>query len=213
MHRASILPRAAEAVGRLAPHLEYIMRKVFDAMSVSLDGSIEATNGDLRWSFPDEELHKHFNDRESAIDIHLHGRRPYENMAAHWPTADENPTAPIVEIAYARIWKGVKKMDFAKTIKEVGWNSHLVSVNIADEVNRPKAQPGNDMSVGGAGIASTFMQLGLVDEYRLYVHPIILGSGKPMFPHAHDKSNLKLIETHAFGSGVVLLKLANKGAA
>ena len=213
MHRACILPRAAEAVGRLAPHLEYIMRKVFDAMSVSLDGSIEATNGDLRWSFPDEELHKHLNDRESMIDIHLYGRRPYENMAAQWPTADENPSAPAVEVEYARIWKEMKKIVFAMTLKEVGWNSQLVSVNIADEVNRPKAQPGNDMSVGGAGIASTFMQLGLVDEYRLYVHPIILGSGKPMFPHAHDKSNLKLIETHAFGSGVVLLRLANKGAA
>ena len=189
------------------------MRKVIYAMSVSLDGFIEATNGDLRWSFPDEELHKHFNDRETMIDIHLYGRRLYENMAAYWPTADENPSAPKVEIEYARIWKDMKKIIFSKTLKKAGWNSQLVSENIAEEVNRLKAQPGKDMSVGGAGLASTFMQLGLIDEYCLYIHPIILGSGKPMFPHLHDKINLKLIETHTFGSGVVLLKLANKGAA
>ena len=182
------------------------MRRVIYAMSVSLDGFIEATNGDLRWSFPDEELHKHFNDRETMIDIHLYGRRLYENMAAYWPTAGENPSAPRVEIEYARIWKDMKKIVFSRTLKEVGWNSQLVSENIAEEVNSLKAQPGKDMSVGIAGIASAFMQLGLIDEY-------CLGSGKPMFPHLHAKINLKLIETHTFGSGVVLLKLANRGAA
>ncbi len=89
------------------------MRKVIYAMSVSLDGFIEAMNGDLRWSFPDEELHKHFNDRESAIDIHLYGRRLYENMAAYWPTADENPLAPKHEIEYARIWRNKPKIVFS----------------------------------------------------------------------------------------------------
>jgi dihydrofolate reductase len=182
------------------------MRKVIYAMSVSIDGFIEATNGDLRWSFPDEELHKHFNDRETMIDIHLYGRRLYENMAAYWPTADENPSASKVEIEYARIWKDMKKMVFSKTLKQVGWNSQLVSGNIAEEVNRLKAQPGNDMSVGGAGIAAAFMQLGLIDEYNLYVHPIILGSGKPMFPLLRDKLILQLVETRTFGSGVVLLR-------
>jgi dihydrofolate reductase len=180
------------------------MRKVIYAMSVSLDGFIEATNGDLRWSDPDEELHKHFNDWEAMIDIHLYGRRLYENMAAYWPTAGENPSAPKVEVEYARIWKEMKKIVFSKTLKKVGWNSQLVSENITEEVNRLKAQPGKDMSVGGAGLASTFMQLGLIDEYCLYVHPIILGGGKPMFPHLRDKINLQLVETRTFGSGVVL---------
>jgi dihydrofolate reductase len=175
-------------------------------MSVSLDGFIEATNGDLRWSFPDEELHKHFNDRETMIDLHLYGRRLYENMAAYWPTADENPSAPRVEIEYAHIWKDMEKIVFSKTLKKVGWNSRLASGNIAEEVNRPKAQPGNDMSVGGAEIASTFMQLGLIDEYWLYVHPVVLGGGKRMFRQLHDKIDLQLVETRTFGSGVVLLR-------
>jgi dihydrofolate reductase len=197
-----------QAVRQLTPQQEYIMRKVIYAMSVSLDGFIEATNGDLRWADPDEELHKHFNDQETMIDIHLYGRRMYENMAAYWPTADENPSAPRVEIEYARIWKDMKKIVFSKTLKKVDWNSQLVSENIAEEVNRLKAQPGRDMSVGGAGLASAFMQLGLIDEYCLYVYPVILGGGKPMFPQLRDRIDLKLVETRTFGSAVVLLRYA-----
>ncbi len=191
---------------RLAPGPEAIMRRVMYAMSVSLDGFIEAVNGDLRWSYPDEELHRHFNEQEATIDLHLYGRRLYENMAAFWPTADENPAAPSAEIEYARIWKDMKKIVFSRTLKTVGWNSQLASGDIAEVVNRLKAQPGNDMSVGGAGLASEFMQLGLIDEYRLYVHPVVLGGGKPMFPHLRERINLRLVETRAFGSGVVLLK-------
>ena len=189
------------------------MRKVIYAISVSVDGFIETTSGDISWSFPDAELHHHFNERESTIDTHLYGRRLYENMVAYWPRADENPSAPIFEIEYARIWKEKKKIVFSKTLTQVGWNCQLFRGNIAEEINKLKAQPGKDMSVGGANLASTFMQLSLIDEYCLYVHPIILGSGKPMFPNLRDRIKLKLIETHTFGSGVVLLRLENESAA
>jgi len=182
------------------------MRKVIYAMSVSLDGFIEATDGDLRWSYPDEELHQHFNQQEQLIDIHLYGRGLYENMASFWPTAGENPSAPQVESEYARIWKDMPKIVFSTTLKQVSWNSRLVSANIAGEVNRLKAQPGGDMSVGGAGLAASFMQLGLIDEYRLYLHPLILGAGKPMFGHLQYKINLQLLESRTFSSGVVLLR-------
>jgi dihydrofolate reductase len=182
-------------------------------MSVSLDGFIEDRNGDLNWSYPDEDLHKHFNDLESTIDLHLYGRRLYENMAAYWPTADENPSAPRVEIEYARIWKRMPKIVFSKTIDQVGWNSRLVRGDIAEEVNRLKEQSGKDMSVGGAELASSFMKLGLIDEYWLYLHPVVLGGGKPMFRPLHIKINLLLVETRRFGSGVVLLRyqLADEG--
>ena len=182
------------------------MRKVIYAMSVSLDGFIEAPNGDLRWSFPDEELHKHFNEQEALIDIHFYGRGLYENMSAFWPSADENPEAPETEVQYARIWKSMRKVVFSRKLKQVGWNSQLISEDIAAKVNQLKAQPGQDMSVGGAGLAASFMQLGLIDEYRLYIHPILLGSGKAMFPHLQDRINLQMVETRAFGSGVVLLR-------
>jgi len=182
------------------------MRKVIYGMSVSLDGFIEDRDGDLSWSFPDEELHKHFNEREATIDLHLYGRGLYENMAAYWPTADENPAAPQHEIEYARIWKSMPKVVFSRTLDQVGWNSRLVRGDVAEEVNKLKALPGKDMSVGGAGLAATFMQLGLIDEYWLYINPVVLGGGKPMFPQLHDKVNLQLIETHRFGAGVVLLR-------
>lgn len=182
------------------------MRKVIYAMSVSLDGFIEAANGDISWSFPDEELHKHFNDREATIDTYLYGRRLYENMAAYWPTADENPLAPKHEIEYARIWRSKPKIVFSKTLDQVGWNARLVRGNIADEVNQLKEQPGKDLSVAGAEIAAAFMQLGLIDEYWLYLHPVVLGGGKPMFRQLRDKINLQFVETRKFGRGVVLLR-------
>ncbi len=181
------------------------MRKVIYSISVSLDGFIEAEDGDLSWSYPDAELHRHFNAQESETDTALYGRGLYENMAAFWPTADQNPSAPQVEIEYARIWKAKLKVVFSKTLKKVGWNSRLVSGNPAEEVNRLKAQPGKDMSVGGAALASSFLQMGLVDECRLYVHPVILGGGKPAFSGIQGRVALKLIEMYTFGSGVVLL--------
>lgn len=182
------------------------MRKVIYAMSVSLDGYFEAADGDLGWSFPNEELHQHFNDLERTIDLHLYGRRLYETMAAFWPNADANPQAPEYVIEYARIWKVMPKIVFSKTLASVGWNSRLVSGDIAAEVNRLKARPGGDMSVGGAELAASFMQLGLIDEYRLYVHPVVLGSGRPMFRATPAPVHLQLVETHTFGSGVVLLR-------
>jgi len=189
------------------------MRKVIYAMSVSLDGFIEAADGDLSWSSPDEELHKHFNERESEFAINLYGRRLYENMEAYWPTADEDPSAPEHEKEYARIWRDIPKIVFSKTLAQVGWNARLVRENIAGEVNQLKEQPGKYMNVAGAGIAATFMQLGLIDEYWLYLHPVVLGGGKPMFPKLRDKITLQLVETRKFGRGVVLLKyqLADAG--
>lgn len=188
------------------------MRKVIYAMSVSLDGFIEDANGDLSWSFPNEELHKHFNEMESLIDIHLYGRRLYENMAAFWPTADEVPSAKDSEIEYAHIWKGMRKIVFSTTLTEVGWNSELFKGDIVEEINKLKAQPGRDISVGGANLAGNFMRLGLIDEYRMYIHPVVLGNGKAMFPKLEDKIDLKLIEARTFGSGVVLIRLANQSA-
>ncbi len=182
------------------------MRKIIYALSVSLDGFIEGVDGDLSWSVPDDELHTHFNELEKEIDLNFYGRRLYEMMAAFWPTADEDPSAPGVVVEYARIWKAMKKVVFSTTLKEVGWNSELFNGDIAAYVNKLKAQPGGDMSVGGAGLAASFMHLGLIDEYRLYVRPILLGGGKPMFPSLDESVRLQHVETHTFGSGVVLLR-------
>lgn len=189
------------------------MRRVIYTMSVSVDGFVEAADGDIGWSTPDPELQRHFIDRESAIDTHLYGRRVYETMVAYWPTADEDPSASPFDVEYARIWKERRKLVFSRTLRRVEGHCQLFRGDIAEEIHRLKAQPGKDMFVGGPDLAATFMKLGLIDEYWLYVNPVVLGSGKPMFPHRDERIDLQLIETRGFPSGVVLLKLANKGAA
>ena len=98
------------------------------------------------------------------------------------------------------------KIVFSKTLEQVAWNARLVRDNIAEEIAKLKEQPGKDMVLGGAGIASTFMQLGLIDEYALFVYPVILGSGTRLFPALDDTVNLQLVQTRTFGSGVVFLR-------
>jgi dihydrofolate reductase len=182
------------------------MRKVVYCLNVSLDGFIEDSNGSLDWSNPDEELHRFFNEQEREFDVQLYGRRIYENMAAYWTTAHLNPSAPAHEIEYARIWQGIPKLVFSKTLQQVGENARLVSNNIAEEVSALKRESGKDMVVCGAGLAASFMRLDLIDEYRPVVHPVVLGGGKPMFPALDKIISLRLIETRRFGSGVVLLR-------
>lgn len=182
------------------------MRKVIYSFSVSLDGYIEGPDGGIDWASPDEELHRHFNETEREVGAAFYGRRLYENMSGFWPTAAENPSASPQEIEYAGIWKHMPKIVFSKTLDRVGWNSELLRGGIAEKVAAMKAQPGKNMSVGGASLASAFMNLGLIDEFRLYVHPVILGSGKPMFQGVERRIDLRLVETTTFGSGVVLLR-------
>ncbi len=182
------------------------MRKIIFSMSVSVDGFIEDPAGDFSWADPDTELHQHFNDREHTIDTYLYGRRMYELMTAFWPTADQDPSQPAVVIEYARNWKTKKKFVFSQTLTEAGWDFQILKGDITETVGRMKAQPGRDMSVGGPNLASAFMRLGLIDEIGLYIHPVIVGGGKPMFPKLRDRFNLKLVETRTFGKGVVYLQ-------
>ncbi|MCC7353301.1 MAG: dihydrofolate reductase [Anaerolineae bacterium] len=182
------------------------MRKVIYSLIVSLDGFIETPNRSLDWHSIDEEIHSFVNAQVREMGAFLYGRRLYEVMASFWPTADTDPAAPAYEVEFARIWRDKPKIVFSKTLEKVEWNSRLVRDNIGQEVTRLKAQPGKDMGLGGANIASTFMRLGLIDEYRLYVHPVILGAGTPFFPALDKRINLRLVETHTFGSGVVYLR-------
>jgi dihydrofolate reductase len=182
------------------------MGKLIYATQVSLDGFFEAADGNLDWTGPDAELHQHFNDQERGVAFHLYGRRMYELMSSYWPTADEDPAAQQVEIEYARLWKDMPKIVFSTTLEHVQWNARLVKENAVAEVKKLKAQSGGDLSVGGADLAGVFMQYGLIDEYRLYVLPVILGSGRVWSSILPEKINLQLIETHTFGSGVVLLR-------
>ena len=181
------------------------MRKLIYSMGVSLDGFIAGPDGDFDWGAPDEELHRFHNQRVREIGAHLLGRRLYETML-YWETADENPSASDVELEFARIWKDIPQIVFSKTLDQVVGNARLARGSVAEEVARLKEQPGKDIAVGGAGLASTCIELGLVDEYQLFVSPVVLGGGTPYFPALEERIDLELVETRTFGSRVVYLR-------
>jgi dihydrofolate reductase len=182
------------------------MRKVVLMMSVSLDGFIEGPNRELDWHLVDDELHTHFNQELSKMGAFLDGRVTYELMAAFWPTADADPssTAPMIE--FARIWRDMPKIVFSRTLPRADWNSTIAREVIPEEIERLKSEPGGDMALGGADLAAEFMRHDLIDEYRIYVHPVVIGRGKPLFSLPDTKLDLQLVETRTFGTGVVLLR-------
>ena len=188
-----------------------MMRKIILMMSVSLDGFMEGLHRELDWHLVDNELHTHFNEELAAMGAFLNGRVTYELMAAFWPTADADPasTGPMVE--FARIWRDKPKYVFSRTLERADWNTTVVREVVPEEVRELKGQPGGDLALGGADLAAAFMRHDLVDEYRLYVHPVVIGQGKPLFPPSDARVSLRLAETRAFGNGVVLLRYHRLG--
>jgi dihydrofolate reductase len=182
------------------------MGRLTYSMSVSLDGFVNTPSRSLDWVMVDEELHSFFNDEARETGAFLYGRRLYDLMTDYWPTAETDPAATPAMLEFARIWKETPKIVFSRTLQQVDWNSRLVPDDAVAEVTRLKAQPGFDMSVGGPTTAAVFITAGLVDEYRLYVNPVILGAGTPFFPELDDRIVLDLVETRTFGSGVVYLR-------
>ena len=181
------------------------MRKVIYSMTVSLDGFIAGPHGEIDWSPPDEELHRFHNEQTRELGAHFLGRRLYEEML-YWETADEDPSATDYALEFARIWKALPRIVFSNTLERVEGNARLAGDNVAEEVARLKEQPGQDVAVGGAGLASTLIKLDLVDEYRLFVSPVVLGGGTPYFPPLNARINLELVETRTFGSRVVYVR-------
>jgi dihydrofolate reductase len=182
------------------------MGRLIYSMSVSLDGFVNTPSRSLDWVMVDEELHSFFNDEAREASAFLYGRRLYELMTDYWPTAETDPGATPAMLEFARIWRETPKIVFSRTLERVDWNSRLVRDDAVAEVTRLKAQPGFDMAVGGPTTAAAFIQAGLVDEYRLYVNPVILGAGTAFFPALDDPIRLDLVETRTFGSGVVYLR-------
>lgn len=182
------------------------MRTLFFGMHVSLDGYIEGPDGDLSWTIPDEELHQYFNDLERRVELSLYGRGLYENMADYWPKAAQDASAGPIEMEYAKIWCEQPRIVFSTTLQEAAWAKRIVREKVAEEVRGLKDQPGELISVGGAGLAASLSQMGLIDEYWLYIHPVLLGRGKPMFGPLDEKIDLELVETQRIGARVLMLR-------
>lgn len=175
------------------------MKKVILDLAVTLDGFIEGPNGEIDWCIMDDDMD--FNSFLSQIDTIFYGRVSYDSWGNFQPDADTSA-------AEKKLWKEVhskKKFVFSSQNRQDS-NATFINSDITARVNEIKKQPGNDIWLyGGASLIKTFIQLDLVDTYRISVHPIVLGNGKPLFEDLKDRIRLQLLKTNVFKSGVVQL--------
>ena len=181
------------------------MRNVISFMHVSLDGFTTGPNGELEWVVVDEELETSVDGLFKTVDTALYGRVTYLGMESYWPTVLTDPSARPRDLEHARWVDNVSKIVFSRTLSRVTWkHARLVKDQIAEEIKSLKQQPGLDLMIfGSPGLTHTLMHMGLIDEYRIFLNPIVLGSGIPYFRDIKDTTNLKLVEAKTFHSGVV----------
>jgi dihydrofolate reductase len=180
------------------------MRKLTYAMNVSLDGYVAAPGDDLGWSVPSDELFQWWSDRVAATGLALYGRRLWQTMSSHWPTADQQPGVTPAQVEFAHRWRDMPKAVFSSTIGAVDGNARLVSGDAVTEITRLKAEDGGRMDIGGATLAAAAMRAGLIDEYAIVTHPVLVGGGTPFFTALDSWVNLNRAETRTFPDGVVL---------
>jgi dihydrofolate reductase len=186
------------------------MRKVISFMHVSLDGFVAGPNGEMDWIKIDQEIFDHVGKRISKGDTALYGRVTYEMMESYWPTAADKPTATKHDIEHSTWYSQVHKVVLSKTMTGTGLtNTTIVSDNLSDRINEIKqSHKGGDEDIllfGSPTATHSLMQLNLIDGYWLFVNPIILGHGIPLFEGIEDKTTLKLLTTRQFTSGVTEL--------
>ncbi|KUG51960.1 deaminase [Serinicoccus chungangensis] len=182
------------------------MRRLTFAMNVSLDGYVAGPDGDLDWSEPSDELFQWWSDRVGATELALYGRRLWEDMSSHWPTADQQPGATPKHREYARRWRAMPKVVFSSTTCPVDWNTRLVTGDAMSEIRRLKEEDGGPMDIGGATLAAAAMRAGLVDEYVLATTPVLVGGGTPFFATLDSWVHLDLVETRTFPGGVLMTR-------
>ena len=181
------------------------MRSVTYSMGVSLDGYIAGPDGSLDWTEPDEEVFRFVTDEIREVGVHLLGRRLYETML-YWETADQDPSLDDSMLEWAAIWKPLPKVVFSTTLSAVRGNARLASGGLAEVIERLRAEPGEGaIAIGGATLAAEAAALGLIDEYRARVYPVLVGGGIPYFAKRERRVDLELVETRTFSSRVVYL--------
>ena len=170
----------------------------------SLDGYVADVQGDFDWSAPDEEVHAFINDLERPVGTHLYGRRLYEVMVA-WETMDTGPGQAPAMRDYATIWQAAEKIVYSRTLQSVASARTRIEHDFDPEaVRRLKASAASELSIGGPELAAQAIKAGLVDEYRLFLTPFVVGGGTPSLPDG-VRLGLELLEERRFGSGVVYL--------
>ena len=186
------------------------MGKVVYSMNVSIDGYIEDSNGSIGFTAPDDDLHRQFNEQAREASAFLYGRRLYELMEGHWPTAEAEQELSEVEVEFARAYVQTPRIVFSDTLERVADGVRLVrSGEAVEEVTRLKQETEGHLDLGGAGLAASLVDL--IDEFRLYVVPVVVGGGKPFFAAREQELRLRLAEHFAFASGAVYLRYERAG--
>jgi dihydrofolate reductase len=182
------------------------MKKLVLFMHTSLDGFVAGPNGEMNWIKADEEIFDHAGRETAKADTALYGRVTYEMMQGYWPTAGNEPDASKHDIEHSAWYNEVTKVVLSRSMKgQHPEKTKIISDDAAGEIQQVKEQGGKNMLMfGSPTVAHLLMQHDLVDEYWLFVNPIILGEGIPLF--AGTKHQLKLISSHAFSSGVVAMQ-------
>jgi len=181
-----------------------MMRTVTYSMGISLDGYIVGPDGDFGWTEPDEEVFRFCIDEIRGVSVQLLGRRLYETML-YWEAADHDPPLNDSELEWSVLWKSLPKVVFSSTLRAVAGNAHLASGSLTDEIKRLRAEPGEgDIAIGGATLAAEAGALGLIDEYRIRVSPVLVGGGISFFSRKERRENLELVETRTFSSSDII---------
>jgi dihydrofolate reductase len=183
------------------------MRKIISFVHMSLDGFVAGPNGELDWAKVDEELFSHVGKRISGGDTALYGRVTYELMESYWPTAAENPGATRHDIDHSKWYAKVHKVVLSKTMKEERLtNTEIISGNLSARINELKQEGDQEILLFGSPTAThSLIQQNLIDGYWLFVNPIVLGQGIPLFTDINYKIKLKLLNSHPFSNGVMEL--------
>jgi dihydrofolate reductase len=187
------------------------MRKIISLTHLSLDGFASDLNDSLDWISYDEELESYAHSLQPQTDAVIWGRKTYEGMASYWLTVPGDPESTPAAREHAQWLDDSTKIVVSRTLDRVAWgdaqNSIVISDNIAEEINKLKQQPGKDIwFLGSTNLAQTFMQLDLIDEYRVNINPTVLGEGKPFFANVNRTIPLNLLDSRTLKSGVVLLR-------
>lgn len=181
------------------------MRSVTYSLGLTLDGYTMDAAGDFSWGAPDKEVFRLATDEVRGLAVHLMGRRLYETMR-YWQTVPQEALDED-EREFAALWNPLPKVVFSRTLPEVDPPARLARGTLAEEVERLRAEPGDgDIGIGGADLAAQAADAGLVDEYRLRVHPVLVGGGTPFFAHHGRRADLELVDSRTFDSGVVHLR-------
>ena len=182
------------------------MRKIVVHMAVSLDGFFEGPDRDIGWHRVDDDLHRYFNEYLATTSAFLFGRVTFELMDEFWPTADDDPEVPAPMGEFAGIYRRIPRIVFSRTLAPTGPRTEVHREVDPEAIRSLQQQPGGDMTIGGATLIDAFRQHDLIDEYRLFVNPVLLGRGRRLFDPADAPRDLRLVESRAFGNGVVLLR-------